>query len=237
MSDPPRELTVQFSCLFQGRTGPASCGIVVFDHRSARSIHEAGYYLGDLPSHQAAMFSALLKALEVAMPLNPASLDLRCSNELLVRQLTGAAAVGRDDEVDLYEQSLAALLRLDTWQIGLIDPTENQRAAELAQRAMGEAGEVAELDAETASRLHERRHTGVPQWTVELLEDPGAQCPARCEAGRAYAFGPDTPAGLCVHAALVALTDGPLVWTDPEQRQMTSLCPRCEVALRLRLVD
>jgi len=212
-----------------------ACPGVIINQTTARPVHEAGYYLGPTASAQAATFATLLKALEVALPLDPGRIELHCANELLVRQVTGQAAPGGDDELDLYEQSLGALLRLDSWQIRATEPAEVQRANDLAGHALHQAEDVHDLHVDDSTVRHRREHTGVPQWTVELLEDPGADCPARCVSGKRYAFGPDTPAGFCVHAAIVAMTDGPLTWPDPDQRRMTTSCPHCDTPLRISL--
>ena len=229
------DLTIQFECLTRGGGAEAACGVVITDPRTARAIHEAGYYLDPAPTVQAAGFAALLKAMEVAEAMTPESLDMRCGNELLVRQLTAQATVTDEREMTLFEQAITALLRLDSWRITAVDSDELRRASDLAQRALDECGGVSELHADDAARLHGQQHTGVPQWTVTLLEHPGDACPARCEAGRRYAFGPDTPAGFCVHASIVALTDGPLTWTDPDQRSMTTVCPHCDTPIRITL--
>lgn len=227
------DLVVQFDCVTQGRAGPAACGIVVIDAQTARTVHEAGYYLGESPTPQVAQFETLSRSLDLAASLAPDRLDLRCANELLIRQVTGASPINDEREQSLFEQMVVALLRFDSWQIGLMGEEDDRRPAELAERALTEAGEVVELHHEQAKTEQHESHTGVPQWTVRLMEPPGAGCPARCKAGVAYPLGPDTPAGLCVHAAQVAITDGPLYWADDQQQRMTSVCPVCEVPLQI----
>jgi hypothetical protein len=231
------DLIVHFDCLVAQAAGPAACGVVVIDHNAARPVHEAGYYLGDQPSVSAANLAALVKSLEVVCTMGPGRVDLRCPDELLIRQVTGASPVVDGDQAPVFNQIVRALLRLDNWQISFADRDEYRRPTELAERAMNEAGEVTDLHAEDARRLHHQSHTGIPQWTVTLLEAPGADCPARCQAGAKYPFGPDVPAGLCVHAALVALTDGPLVWDDSDQTRMTTVCPHCDVPIEINRVD
>ena len=230
------DLTVHFACVTRAGTGASACGMVVTDPRTARPIHEAGLYLGDCASAQDAAFAGLLRVLEAIKSLGPDNVELRCANEWLVRQLTGASPIDQTGQMELYEQIIGHLLKLDSWSIGLVDAADNRPAADLAERAVTDAAGVTDLDAEQARRRHHEQHTGVPQWTVELLDEPGADCPAGCPPRRRYAFGPDTPAGFCVHAALVALTDGPLTWTDPKQRRMTTLCPHCDAALQITVV-
>jgi ribonuclease HI len=230
------DLLIHFDCVGLDEAGTAGLGVVITDRRTARAIHEVGCYLGPCGSPHGAQIAALVRALEMALPLQPERLELRCCNELLVRQLTGGASVAIGDSAPL-EQAVMQLLRVDSWQIGLADPADNQRARQLAQQAVDEAGDVTALHHDDAQQQQRRDHTGVPQWTLTLAEDPGPDCPAGCAARRAYPFGPDVPGGLCVYAALVGLTDGPLVWDDPQQRRMTSVCPQCEVPIEIDRVD
>lgn len=210
--------------------------MIVIDARTARPIHESGGYLGDRATAQDAAFASLLTVLETIAEMNADSLELQCTNEWLVRQVTGASPIDQPTQMELYEQVVGRLLQLDTWKIVVVEATEIQRAADLAERAVADAAGLTDLNVNEARAAHHEQHTGVPQWTVELLEDPGPDCPARCRTGRKYAFGPDLPAGFCVHAGIVALTDGPLTWSDPDQKRMTTVCPNCDVALRITVV-
>ncbi len=230
------DLSIDFASVTRGRAGPSACGVVITDRTSARTIHETGHYLGDQPSAQAALVAALSEALDAAVPLEPQAVELRCASELLVRQVTGQSP-GGDTPQNLLDEVTMKLLALDSWRIVATDAAESIRAAEsLAERALAGAGQVSDLEAEDAKRRRDVRFTGVPQWTVQLMEEPEG-CPAACRCGQRFAFGPDIPAGLCVHAALIALTDGPMVWNDPQQRQMTTLCPHCSCTIRIRQID
>lgn len=231
------DLICHFDHLVRGAARSTAVGIVVIDSRAARPIHEAGHDLGDQPTAQAAALAALLEALRTVAPLQPETLELRCCNELLIRQVTGQAFPTEPGEQAIYEQVVGQLLRFDNWHITLIEPADNRRAYELAERAFAEGGPVTDLHHDDSHKLHHSASTGIPQWTVELLENPDKDCPARCTSGKKYAFGPDLPAGFCVHAAVVALTDGPMTWSDPDQKQMTTYCPHCETPLRITRVS
>ncbi len=226
------DLTIDFASVT--RAGDSACGIVITDRRSARTIHETGHDLGTRPAAQTALMAALDQALDAAAPLQPESIELRCASELLVRQITGQSPV--DDQAnDLFETVTLKLLGVDSWRLVAVEAGEVRAAESLAERALAEAGSVTDLQPDTAAQRQQERYTGIPQWTIEFLDEPG-DCPAGCRAGQRFAFGPDTPAGLCVHAAIVALTDGPMIWEEPEQQQMTTLCPHCDTPLRIRRV-
>ncbi|MHB1157825.1 MAG: reverse transcriptase-like protein [Phycisphaerales bacterium] len=232
------DLILQFDHLVRGPRHATAAGIVITDAHAARAIHEAGHDLGDQPTPQAAAPAALLQALRIVEPLRPDTLELRCCNELLVRQITSGSVVSGGAEAAIYEQVLALLLRIDSWRITLIEPADNRRAYELAERAFAEGGPVTELHHNDSRQLHHSAHTGIPQWTVELLAPASDEpCPAHCVIGKKYPFGPDLPGGFCVHAAIVALTDGPMTWSDPDQKQMTTYCPHCETPLRITRVS
>jgi hypothetical protein len=177
--------------------------------------------------------ASLVRALSITAEMAPETLAIQCGDELLARQVTGEARVVDEHANEQFDAVLGLLLQLSSWQIRAIEPEQMQDAMELARRALEEAGSVTDLDAAEAPRLHQQAHTGVPQWTLSILDQGDQPCPARCSEGQRFAFGPDTPAGLCVHAALVALTDGPLTWPDPTQRRMTTSCPHCDRTLRL----
>lgn len=226
-------LTARFDCVRHEHHTDAACGLILFDQATARTIHETGCYLGKTHSPHHALLLALLRMLDLALPSKPQRLELACTSELLIRQITGELPISDPAERDLVEQAMAMLLKLDIWQISLTDDADRAQVSDLARRALLEACDVNDLDLQTSDLRHHPDHTGVPQWTIELLEDPGDQCPARCNSGRRYAFGPDTPAGLCVHAAIGALIDGPLCWPDPDQQRMTTSCAHCGTPLRI----
>jgi ribonuclease HI len=228
------DLSIEFASIIRARDGPSACGVVITDRTTARAIHASGHDLGTQPSAQAALLAALDQALDLAGPLEPQTVELRCASELLVRQITGRSPVA-DVPASRFESITRKLLGLDSWRITAADAAQMHRAQALAERALAEAGPVTELNPGDAAKRQQQRHTGVPQWTVELVGEPHA-CPAGCCAGQRFAFGPDTPAGLCVHAAVVALTDGPMAWLSPDQQSMTTLCPHCECTIRLQRV-
>ena len=227
------DLLIQIAATADTGQGAHAGGVRLVDASTARPIHEAGYPVEAASTPLAAHYQALVYALRLAVPLEPSHVDLRCGSRDLVEQVTGAGPLEEEDLQSLYQQALQQLIRLDSWRIGAAEASENRRPAELARDALSRGETVVELDHATAQRQHSVEHTGVPQWTAELMEEPGGDCPAGCSAGVRHAFGPDTPAGFCVHAARVALLDGPLGWQDDAQQQMTTSCPRCDVPVRL----
>ncbi len=208
-----------------------ACGVVVTDTDAARSIHEAGYYLGELADRDRAAEEALLKAVTAAGEEEPETLEVGCTDAGLVERVTTGAVEGASEAL---QKALWALLGFENWRIRVVEQGEVQRAAELASEAMGRAGPVDVLNASTAAKQQKQAFTGVPQWTVTLLEDPGRDCPAGCGPDRTYPFGPDTPAGFCVYAARAVLQEGPLGWeAGSGQQRLTMLCPVCDAPMRI----
>ncbi|MBI1373827.1 MAG: reverse transcriptase-like protein [Phycisphaera sp.] len=214
-----------------------ACGIVVTDNHTARTLHEVGHVIDEASSVLAADFAALHHGLELIAPMQPDTLEIRCVSQALVEHLTGIATPSDTALQATLQRVLEQLLQIDNWQFTRVDREAKSRSVQLANSALVDDDDVVAMEPVVAEKRQRREHTGVPQWTVELLEDPGVDCPARCVARRKYPFGPDVPAGFCVHAARVVLTDGPLTWTDPDLSAMTTLCPHCDVSMRIQCVD
>jgi ribonuclease HI len=231
-----KHLAVHLAIRCAGSAGPGGCGVVIVDQSSARPVHESGHLIPGAGSAHRQALRGLITSLETAAALKPERLDVCCDNQELVEQITAGRFVESDAQSWL-EQALRLLLSFDQWQIKADDQQLEPRCAELAQRVVQSGRAVDQLTADQAHRKQSESQTGVPQWTVELLEEPGRDCPAGCRAGRKYPFGPDVPEGLCVHAAEVALTDGPMHWDDPTQQRMTTCCPHCAVPMRIRRID
>lgn len=229
------ECTVYFHVTAFEPGRPVGCGIRVVDDDSARPIHESGICLPDTLDRHTAALDALTRVLDIILPLGSTRVALCCDNELLTRQVTGQTRVTMASLEARFHDTMMRLLQLDEWQITTIDGPEMSYVTDLATRAAREGQPVEALSFEQADQQRETR-TGVPQWTVMLLEDPGRACPAGCGGQVRYPFGPDTPAGFCVHATRVVLEDGPLTWADPDQCRMTTVCPCCDVPISIERV-
>ncbi len=229
-------LTVQYDCRTATDGTRCAIGVVIIDTTAARSVHEAGYLIHETDDDQSATLAGLVRTLDCCAALNPQRLDVRCRDEHLVEQLTAGADVPASASL-WFEQAMRLLLQLDAWQMTRDDEDQLAKATSLADQALTVGEDVVALDLAQSPKQHKKQYTGVPQWTAELLENPGPDCPARCPHGRKYPFGPDIPPGLCVHAAHAVLNDGPLHWDDDGQRSMTTLCPNCEVPIRIELVE
>lgn len=254
-------LTVFFDGGARGNPGPAAAGIVISrvnetDDTSVR-IHEAGYFLGRA-TNNVAEYSALIRSAELILPLKPAQVSFHSDSELLVRQITGQYRVKSPDLLPLYEKAQALLLRLDSWHIRHVYREANSRADQLANLAIdakkdvvvqstldspasGEpASDAAVKPAPTKPRPTETPSDKPPtsqRWTATFPAAPPIdQCPSPCAAGKTYAFGPTTEAGLCVYGAQAVLA---AVDLDPEAADQPQRvkCHRCAAVIKIEMKE
>ncbi|MCX5658167.1 MAG: ribonuclease HI family protein [Planctomycetota bacterium] len=256
-------LTIYFDGGARGNPGPAAAGIVIrVDHDDpslAKPIHEAGYFLGRA-TNNVAEYSALIRSAELVIPLKPAQVSFHSDSELLVRQITGQYRVKSPDLLPLYEKAQALLLRLDSWHIRHVYREANSRADELANLAIDAKKDVvvhSSLDAAAAgapapasdgvakAAPPKPRPTEAPagkpptalRWTATFPAAPPAdQCPAPCPAGKAYAFGPTTEAGLCAYGAQAVLAAVDLDPDAADQPQRVK-CHRCAAVIKIEVKD
>lgn len=226
-------LVIEIETVMGSSGGQAAYGFVVTDADSARAIHEAAH-LAEASDPLLVNYEALMRVVDLLIDERPEQAEIRCTSREMIEQITGGGPAQSGGEAErAYESVMMRLLKLDSWSLVPHDRGHSRRATQLAQHALEAGGDVVSLEIDDAAVQQKQRHTGVPQWTVELLDDAGERCPARCKAEVRFPFGPDTPAGFCVYAAAVALADGPMAWSDPQQQRMTTVCPHCDVPMRI----
>jgi len=139
-------LKLHFDGGSRGNPGPAAVGITLVDAESNKPVHEAGYFLGRM-TNNAAEYEALLRGVDVAKHLAPASLTICSDSELLVRQINGEYRVKSKTLRPLFEKARHELTAMDDWSIQHVRREFNQRADELANDAMDAGDDVMVLDA------------------------------------------------------------------------------------------
>jgi len=222
----------------RGNPGPAAVGVVIADAQSGKSLHEAGYFLGTT-TNNVAEYRGLLRALRLAIPLEPDATIIHSDSQLMVRQITGEYRVKSDAIRPLHEQAQSLLLQLGGWQIKHVRREQNKRADELVNEAMDAGQDVITIDlsAGQAQDLDdaEGEPAKFPTWTLRFDEATGDACPAPCRAGETYEFGPTTPNGLCIFAARAAFAMVPALTGDrPTIPDCELICPRCGAHLTMR---
>jgi ribonuclease HI len=128
----------------RGNPGPAGAGVLISDE-AGRPLYEAGYYLGHM-TNNAAEYTGLLRALEVAVAAGATAVLVKSDSELLVRQINGEYRVKSANLKDLFNDVLDRLRRIGDWRVQHVYREANERADELANRAMNLQDNVVERD-------------------------------------------------------------------------------------------
>lgn len=76
-----------------------------------------------------------------------------------------------------------------------------------------------------------------PCWTAHFAQQPGAACPKPALPGQTYAFGPETPHDLCIHAADAIFRKNTIHWPQQDRRRETTTCQRCQARIDIQLVE
>ncbi len=221
----------------RGNPGPAAGGVEIRDQSTGEPVHEAGYYLGRM-TNNVAEYKALVLALQHAVRLGVQDAQVFTDSQLMARQLTGEYRVKSPLLKPFHEQAQALLGQVPAWRIHHIPREQNRRADQLANMAMdakddvvitGEGGDNDEQPA-PPGRLPEP--AAVRCWEVCFTSPAGPQCPVGHHVGQKFRFGPITPSGMCVEAAVAAMPDRrpePEAGAGPSK----AACPRCDAGLRI----
>lgn len=240
----------------RGNPGPAAAGVVL---RTAQgdALLEAGYLLGKMTNNQAE-YSALLLGLQAATRLETQKLTIYSDSELMVRQLTGEYRVKSEQLKPYFEDVQRELLQLDAWAIHHIPRLENQRADELANRALDANEDVVEVrecrgpptltrtDRQEPKNLTSRKKANdldTVRVLVEVINPPARKaCSDGCTGGARYVIDDILPAGLHLEIASRVIE---AVRTVREQQNRSSAkpgiidlkCSRCDAVYRLSAAD
>jgi len=222
----------------RGNPGPAAAGVVITTPDDV-VVHEAGYFLGRM-TNNVAEYTGLLRGLVLAVEQKAQQVRIYSDSQLMVRQITGEYRVKSDDLKPLFEQAQELLLQLPAWEIQHIPREQNKRADELVNLALDRKRDMLVENGEAFTAMADDHvdpvHGYERKWTAQFARRVPFECPAMCDPDRAYAFGPATPEGMCVHAAEVILEEGPLIWPE-DQREGNTWCPRCGVEILLKRID
>ncbi|MEX0775914.1 MAG: ribonuclease HI family protein [Phycisphaeraceae bacterium] len=228
----------------RGNPGPAAVGIVIQDPDTSASLLEAGYFLGRT-TNNVAEYRGLLRALEGAIKLGADEAEIISDSELMVRQMRGDYRVKSPDLKPLYDQARHLLGKLKNCEIRHVRREWNRRADELANLAIDAKRDVVVMSMDGLSKPSAAPGAGSsvvaaasaqasPRWVATLQGAPGSTCPAADMKQREFVFGPTTPAGMCVHAAQVALNNAPSPGKAGANQPVTVHCDRCGVAIEIR---
>jgi len=233
-------LTIYIDGGARGNPGPAAAGIVLRNGETGQPLHEAGYVLGKA-TNNVAEYTALVRAIDLAIEHGGKDIQIFSDSELLVKQLTGEYRVKNETLAEILEQAQVRLLRLDSWHIRHVKRAENKRADELVNIALDAGRDVfATGDASVVASSVGGSSSGGGSsdgcsFSVYLRDKPGKACPVR-NMPRRFTVGPETPEGVCIHAAQAAFDEDLTLWPEVGRRDAQTHCARCNVTIEIEAV-
>ena len=224
--------------------GPSAAAVIIRDADTNKTLHEAAYFLGRA-TNNVAEYEGLIRALKIARQLGAKRVQIFADSELMVRQTTGQYRVKSAELKPLAQQAQSLLLKIDTWRIEHIPREQNREADQLVNRALDAGHDIQGSDSEqggqTSASAGRKTKRTMPKnqtgWTVKFLKAPPKACPARCPKGSVFRFGPDTPAGFCIHAAQAVFDENPVLWSQVARTQSQTHCPHCDAPLSIERIQ
>jgi ribonuclease HI len=121
----------------RGNPGPAAIGVVVFEP-GGQEVHRVSRRLGRATNNEAE-YRAAIAALEAALGLGAAHVELRTDSELMVRQLSGRYRVRNPRLIPLYKRLLDLRGRFSSVTFRRVPREENRLADSLANKALDQS--------------------------------------------------------------------------------------------------
>ncbi len=127
-------LTMYVDGASSGNPGPAGIGIVIFDH-DGRQIGKISSYIGTRTNNYAE-YSALIRALKIAIYFKAKVVKIRTDSELVVKQISGDFKVKNDQIKKLHDLAVSLLKSIDNCKIEHVPRSQNDKADYLAKKAI-----------------------------------------------------------------------------------------------------
>lgn len=116
-----------------GNPGPAGIGIVIFDAQD-RQVGKVSLFVGET-TNNIAEYSAVIRALKIAIYFQAKSVRVRTDSELVVRQINGQYKVKHEGLVPLFEQVMELMKQIPSVKVEYIPRNQNEKADFLAKKA------------------------------------------------------------------------------------------------------
>ncbi len=116
-----------------GNPGPAGIGIVIFDAQD-RQVGKVSQYVGET-TNNIAEYSAVIRALKIAVYFQAKSVRVRTDSELVVRQINGQYRVKHEGLIPLFEQVTELMKKIPSVKVEYVPREQNQKADFLAKKA------------------------------------------------------------------------------------------------------
>ncbi len=117
-----------------GNPGPSGIGIVIND-KEDRTVGKVSCYTG-INTNNFAEYTALIRALKIAIYFKTKELKIRTDSELVVKQIKGEYKVTSDKIKPLYEKAISLKKKINNCRIEHIPRTLNDKADYLAKKAV-----------------------------------------------------------------------------------------------------
>ena len=127
--------TVEFDGAARGNPGPAAIGFVIKSEDGTETGHE---YIGRA-TNNVAEWTALRRGVEEALNRGCNSVRAVGDSEVVVKQMQGEYYVNDEKLIPLYDETKAVVAEFDQFEIEQISRDGNEKADELANKALDEA--------------------------------------------------------------------------------------------------
>jgi ribonuclease HI len=133
----PRRILIYTDGAARGNPGPAGLGAILRDAETGEVLAELARFLG-VRTNNYAEWTAVDDALQEALRLGAAHVDLRMDSELVARQISGRYRVKHADLKPIHASVMAMLGRLDGYTVGHVPRELNKDADRLSNVAIDE---------------------------------------------------------------------------------------------------
>ncbi len=116
-----------------GNPGPAGIGIVIFDAQD-RQVGKVSLHIGET-TNNIAEYSAVIRALKIALYFQAKNVRVRTDSELVVRQLNGQYKVKNEGLIPYFEQVSELMKQIPKVKVEYIPRNQNEKADFLAKKA------------------------------------------------------------------------------------------------------
>ncbi len=117
-----------------GNPGPAGIGIVIID-RDGRQVGKVSSYIGKA-TNNFAEYTAIIRALRIALYFNTRTLKIRTDSELAVRQIGGDYKVSNKNIKPLYDEVIRLKKMINSCKVEHVTRNLNEKADFLARKAV-----------------------------------------------------------------------------------------------------
>ncbi|MCU0847281.1 MAG: ribonuclease HI family protein [Spirochaetes bacterium] len=127
-------LTIYTDGASKGNPGPAGIGIVIYD-TDDRQVGKVSSYIGKR-TNNFAEYTALIRALKIAVYFNTKNLKLRTDSELIVKQINGDYKVKNETIKTLYEEAIGYIRQIKNFKIEHVTRNLNEKADYYANKGI-----------------------------------------------------------------------------------------------------